>query len=123
MKLRFISWNVRGLNNPQKREVVKHLLREWQCDIVYLQETKLDFLDLQVVRSLWGNQFVDWLALDVINTTSEILLMWDTCVVERVDATVGNFSVSCLWHGLVDGFNWVCSGVYGPHSDESHQQC
>jgi exonuclease III len=52
MKLRLISWNVRGLNNPQKREVVKHLLREWQCDIVCLQETKLDGLDLQMVRSL-----------------------------------------------------------------------
>jgi exonuclease III len=52
MKLRLISWNVRGLNNPQKREVVKHLLREWRCDIVCLQETKLDGLDLQMVRSL-----------------------------------------------------------------------
>ena len=34
MSLRLLSWNVRGLNNPQKREVCKNLLKEWKCDIV-----------------------------------------------------------------------------------------
>ena len=32
MKLKLISWNLRGLNNPQKHLVVKNLLREWQGD-------------------------------------------------------------------------------------------
>jgi hypothetical protein len=34
-----------------------------------------------------------------------------------VDVVKGKFSVSCLWKGLVDGFDWACSGVYGPHTD------
>ena len=41
MKIKMISWNVRGLNDPQKRLVVKNLLREWKCNIVCLQETKI----------------------------------------------------------------------------------
>ena len=122
MKLRTLSWNVRGLNNPQKREVVKNLLREWCCDIVCLQETKLNCLDLWVVRSLWSNQYVNWVGLDAVNTTGGILIMWDKRVVEKLDVVVGRFSVSCHWRGLVDGFDWVCSGVYGPHSDEGRNQ-
>ena len=33
MKIKMISWNVRGLNDPRKRHVVKNLLREWKCEI------------------------------------------------------------------------------------------
>ena len=41
MKIKMISWNVSGLNDPQKRLVVKNFLREWKCDVVCLQETKI----------------------------------------------------------------------------------
>ena len=52
MKLKMISWNVRGLNDPQKHLVVRNLLRKWKCDIVYLQETKLVGIDRQLVCSI-----------------------------------------------------------------------
>ena len=52
MKLKLLSWNIRGLNDPKKREVLKNWLRKWKVDAVCLQETKLDGLDLQMVRSL-----------------------------------------------------------------------
>ena len=41
MKITMILWNVRCLNDPRKRLVVKNLLRKWKCDVVCLQETKL----------------------------------------------------------------------------------
>ena len=83
----------------------------------------MDSFNLRLVKSLWGHQHVDWVALDATNTAGGIVLMWDTRVVERVDAVVGQFLVSCCWHGLVDDFNWVCSGVYGPHTEEDRQLC
>ena len=54
MKIKMISWNVRGLNDPQKRLVVKNLLREWKCDVVCLQETKIASMNRQLVCSLWS---------------------------------------------------------------------
>ena len=68
MSLQLLSWNVRGLKNPQKREVCRNLLKEWKCDIVCFQETKLSSLDSLVVQSLWGSPYLDWVALDVVNT-------------------------------------------------------
>jgi exonuclease III len=63
MNLKIVSWNVRGLNDRDKRLQVSHLLKMWRADIVCLQETKLDFIDRGIVRSLWGIQHVDWLYL------------------------------------------------------------
>ena len=48
--------------------VCKNLLKEWKCDIVCFQESKLFSLNSFVVRSLWGSPFLDWVVLDAINT-------------------------------------------------------
>ena len=89
MKLRILSWNVWGINNPHKREREKFWLRQWWCDIVCLQETKLDTLDKRVIRSVWGNPYVDWEVLDAVGTAGEVLLLWDKRIVEKIDSFVG----------------------------------
>ena len=75
MKIKMISWNVRGLNDPQKRLVVKNLLREWKCDVVCLQETKIASMNRQLVCSLWSCPYVDWAVLEADRTAGGILLM------------------------------------------------
>ncbi|KAL4594153.1 hypothetical protein ACB092_12G000700 [Castanea dentata] len=114
MNLKILSWNVRALNNPQKRDTVKNLLKEWKCDVVCFQETKLDCANSFVVKSLWGSHFVDWVALDAIHTTGGVLLIWDKQVYEKIECVVGCISVSIVLKGVEDGFVWICMGVYGP---------
>ena len=75
MSLRLLSQKVRGLNNPQKRVACKNLLKEWKCDIVCFQESKLFSLNSSFVRNLWGIQFLDWVALDAVNTIGGVLLV------------------------------------------------
>ena len=96
---------------------VKNLLRDWRCDVVCLQETKLDHTDLLLVWSLWSNQYVGWEVVNAVNTAGGILLMWDKRVVDKIDCFLGTFSVSCKWKGVVDGFEWTCTRVYGPTAE------
>ena len=89
MNLRLFSWNVRGLNNPRKRQVCKNLLKEWKCDIVCFQETKVASIDTAFVRSLWGSPFIDWVALDADQTLGGVLLIRDKRVFDKMDVIVG----------------------------------
>uniref|UniRef100_A0A2N9I5R6 Reverse transcriptase domain-containing protein n=1 Tax=Fagus sylvatica TaxID=28930 RepID=A0A2N9I5R6_FAGSY len=112
----------RGLNDPKKRVVLKNWLRTWKVDVICLQETKLDKVDGRLIHSIWGNRFAGWEVLNADNTAGGVLLLWDKRVVERIDSIVGRFSVSCHWKSLVDGFEWVGTGVYGPNRDDSRSE-
>ena len=97
MKIKMISWNVRGLNESRKRLVVKNLLREWKCDVVCLQEMKIASMNRQLVCSLWGYPYVDWAVLEVDQIVGGILIMWDKRVLDKVEVMVGTLSISVKW--------------------------
>ncbi len=118
MKLKLLTWNVRGLSDPKKWEVLKSWLRNWKVDVVCLQETKLDKVDWRVIQSIWGNRFVGWEVLNAVNIAGGILLLWDKRVLERTDSKVGAFFVSCCWKSIIDGFEWVGTSLYGPSRNE-----
>ena len=94
MHFKILSWNVRGLNDSRKRLIVKNCLREWKCDVICLQETKLSGMDRQMVGNLWSCPYVDWVALDAVQTAGGVVMMWDRRVLERTEVLVGSFSVS-----------------------------
>jgi exonuclease III len=49
MKLKILSWNVRGINEPDKSLRIKGLIREWKVDLVCLMETKMKVITSEVV--------------------------------------------------------------------------
>jgi exonuclease III len=117
MKCNILYWNVRGLNSPDKRLMVRNLLRQWRVDIVCLQETKLEHISRRVVKSVWGCHYFDWCYVAAIGAAGGILLMWDKRVVSRVDTVVGDCVAACSFKNVVDGFVWAFAGVYGPNGD------
>ncbi|XP_019266372.1 PREDICTED: uncharacterized protein LOC109243827 [Nicotiana attenuata] len=57
MNLKIISWNVRGLNDKGKRNIIKSLIQEWRADIYCFQETKLEGNVYMFVKEIWGNRW------------------------------------------------------------------
>ena len=49
MKLKILSWNVRGANDVNKRKLIKALIRSQRVDLVCFQETKIQEMSLGVV--------------------------------------------------------------------------
>jgi exonuclease III len=117
MKIKILSWNVRGLNLEEKRMKIKSLLREWKADVVCFQETKIQVVTRELIQSLWGGAQVDWCYLGAQGASGGILIMWDRRVVEKVEEWVGCFTAACSFRSMCDDFNWAFAGVYGPNRD------
>ncbi|KAG6628379.1 hypothetical protein CIPAW_14G010000 [Carya illinoinensis] len=112
MKPKVISWNVRELNEYNKRLQVRNLLRQWKGNIICLQETKLEFITRKIVRSLWRGHHVGWLYLPSKGASGGVLIMFDKRVVDRLEDCVGEFTVAFSFE---NGFQWAFAGVYGPN--------
>ena len=59
MNLKILSWNIRGLNEKEKQLKVCNFLHSWKADIVCLQETKLEWVTRELVRSIWSCLYID----------------------------------------------------------------
>jgi exonuclease III len=117
MKPKIISWNVRGMNEPEKRMKIRKRLREWKAYTMCLQETKMEIINIEVIRSVWGCTYVDWIYLGSTSASGGILLMWDRQVVEKIEECVRRFVVACVFRSVTKNFAWDFTGVYGPNDD------
>ena len=50
MKIKIISWSIRGANDRDKRKVIKALIKSQRADLVCLQETKIQDISRGIVQ-------------------------------------------------------------------------
>jgi hypothetical protein len=74
-------------------------------------------INIEVIRSVWGCTFVDWIYLESTGASRGILLMWDRRVVEKIEECVGRFVVACVFRSVIENCEWAFAGVYGPNND------
>ncbi|WKA02253.1 hypothetical protein VitviT2T_020466 [Vitis vinifera] len=121
MKLKLLSWNVRGVNEKEKRKIIKTFIRNQRVDLMCIQETKIQSMSEGVARSLGSGRFLDWRALDASGTAGGILICWDKRTLEIMDWEEGQFSLSCRFKNVDNGMVWVFTGVYGPFTKEERE--
>ena len=69
-----LCWNVRGLNNMSKRNAVRKFISEAKVNLVCLQETKLDVIDVFMVMQCIGPSFDGFAYLPATDTRGGILV-------------------------------------------------
>ena len=99
-----LNWNVRGLNNPVRRKVVRDLVSETKATIVALQETKLEQVDAALVSEILGTCFVqNFVVLPAIGTRGGILLGTNEEHYKIVSAEVGVHTVTATVQAISGG--------------------
>jgi len=72
-----LNWNVRGLNNPARRKVVRDLVSETKAIVVALQETKMEVVDTTIISEVLGQRFEDnFVVLPAAGTRGAFSWQW-----------------------------------------------
>lgn len=52
--MKILTWNVRGLNAPNKKRLIERGLKKGQVEIVLLQETKMNEEEIKIFKKGLG---------------------------------------------------------------------
>ncbi|RVW52585.1 hypothetical protein CK203_068808 [Vitis vinifera] len=99
----------------------KVVIRSQKVDLFCLQETKVQVMSDEMVRSLGPGRYLDWKVLNAKGTAGGVIICWDKRSLEILGVEEGQFSISCRFRNEGDGAIWVFTGVYGPFSREDRE--
>jgi exonuclease III len=112
--INIVCWNVRGLNDPDRRSTVLETISNTSCHIVCLQETKLALVDSFIAASIGGQRFQGFAQRPAIGTRGGILILWNKDAVDLSDFDIRTFSISALVRSKCGDDAFKLTGVYGP---------
>jgi exonuclease III len=120
MELSILNWNVRGANSPAKRQAIQLFVSDKPCNIVCLQETKIEDMTRSLVVELLGPRFGDnFIALPADGTRGGVLV---ACTADY-QITKENLLFNCCYSITAtilhrsDLTTWSMTAVYGPQED------
>lgn len=107
MKLKIICWNVRGMNDKEKRRIIDLLIRKWNTDIMCLTKTKMNKIDLPCIKQVGGSRWIDWVELEARGSSGGILVYWDKRRWQYTYKEVGHHSITIILEGVSLGLQYV----------------
>jgi hypothetical protein len=114
---KILSWNVRGLNEVDRRDSVQELVRDTGSTIVCLQETKLTTIDDATILRTWGQNFLNNIAVLPANgSRGGILLAASNDFFSLSQVYTTSHTVLAMITMKADNSAWWITGVYGPQS-------
>lgn len=113
-KFNFLTWNVRGLNEVEKRQTIKGFLNIERPDVICLQETKLSNHTSQIIKETTGSQYTDYVVVDVVGSAGGITLAWKTRTFTKINHIINTYCVTVDLRLILDAFELRITGVYGP---------
>jgi exonuclease III len=113
-----LNWNVRGLNNPSRRQVVRDLIQERSCTVVCLQETKILNMSDAIVAETLGQCFIsNYATLPAEGTRGAILLACSQDEFSLANVQIKQHSVTATIRKRRDNTSWTITVVYGPEGE------
>jgi exonuclease III len=111
------NWNVRGLNDDNKCELVRDSLSSNAFDVIFLQETKLQAISTFKKNSFLPTRHDCFEHVEALGTAGGILTSWNSRDFKCCYAVTNNRSLTVHLHSEISDFHFWATNVYGPTVD------
>lgn len=119
--LKFVIWNVCGLNARARRLAIRSLIATSDASVVCLQETKMELISSSIVLEVLGPEFNGYLYLPAEGTRGGIVLAWKSRVVTISDPMLTT-NILTARVAAPECTPWWISVVYGPQDDNTRSR-
>ncbi|XBI42987.1 hypothetical protein VPH35_107814 [Triticum aestivum] len=89
-----MSWNVRGLNTPARRSVIRDAAHTHRVAILCIQETKIDCWSTTLAREIGGTWLDQCVVLRAIGTRGGAAIFWNSSMLKMQSHSIGQFSIT-----------------------------
>jgi len=117
-KWKILCWNIRGLNAEEKWNAVKNKVINSNCDIVCLQETKMDHFDMAFLKKILPPAFDDFAFIPAVGASGGLLVAWKSSLFSGLVKLTTGFAIAIELTATIDNTSWTLLNVYGPCSAE-----
>lgn len=114
IKINLMSWNVRGLNDRKKRLAVRQTILLERPDIVTLQETKLQAIDMNTFREMCGRQIDQHVHIPAQGTRGGLLIAWRQNKYTAIQTEAKQYTLTITFRNNSDASTMIFTAVYGP---------
>ena len=109
-----LDWNVRGLNDKDKRLLVYNKIDESQCAIICLQETKCESFDHSFIRSFCPKRFDKFVFSPSVGASGGIIVLWNSSVFGGQLIQITSLAITVNFSSTHTNETWTLVTVYGP---------
>jgi hypothetical protein len=107
-------WNVRGLNDKDKRLLVFNKIDESNCAIICLQETKCESFDHSFIRTFCPKRFDRFAFVPSIGASGGIIVLWNSRVFMGTLLETTHSAIRIQFSSAHTTESWTLVSVYGP---------
>uniref|UniRef100_A0ACD5ZEV6 Uncharacterized protein n=1 Tax=Avena sativa TaxID=4498 RepID=A0ACD5ZEV6_AVESA len=112
--MKIVSRNVRGLGDVDKNAIVLKLLCDSGAQLICLQETKLQSIDMFKLREFLPHKYTSYVYQPADGTAGGTLIAWSEKSYEIVVKCQDRFSITVTVSSTSDNMMFMLTNVYAP---------